>query len=645
MNYRGINNNQSEVQLGDEPALSSDPSEGHMPQSREVSVQWFSGAVLTGLASILLMGAALVIAFRGQDTFSLAYEQFARAYGELATNSVGRSDRVRPVAKTKSDRETIEASIQVRDGSLSRIRKQPFTRIRATMATSATSLSRDIPDYDPTRLLSRNQPKAGAEINVSTDIYGAEVEGEVSVQITDLNLNTTPARGAVNDVDAARYVMASLSTSIIDGDIVGVPIVPESNGLLRDLGPVEQGQQFGNTNLSVVYGKSGTGKGGTSSRAERVIGIKKRTQLADALVKNGFNERDVPNIARTLSDAIRNSELNENHRLRILLGSLPNEQTQIPFRLSIYEKKAHLATVALTDDRSYVLALAPEEIEFTEEDTEQINVKALPSIYRSFYETGRKQDLDDETIERLLSLYAFDLDLTNKVAPGDSIEILKSKPADGEQPEILYVSLIHKGQERKFYRFKDDDDVVDFFDPKGQTGKKFLLRRPIKGGGRLSSKYGMRIHPILRERRMHTGVDLAARTGTPIFAAGDGLVTRVQWRGGYGRYISLKHANGYETSYAHLHRYAKGMKPGLRVQQGQIIGYVGNTGRSTGPHLHYEIKINGRFQNPLSVRLPRAKSLSAQHMRAFNERVRQIDNLMSREAIGPVRTANASAAP
>ena len=165
-----------------------------------------------------------------------------------------------------------------------------------------------------------------------------------------------------------------------------------------------------------------------------------------------------------------------------------------------------------------------------------------------------------------------------------------------------------------------------------RPGKRFLTRRPVQGGGRLASRFGYRIHPIFHTKKLHTGVDLASRTGTPIYASGDGIVEKAGWSSGYGKFVGLKHVNGFETGYGHMSRIADGMRPGVRVRQGQIIGYVGSTGNSTGPHLHFEIKVNGRFVDPLSVKLPRDKSLSAQYDDAFQQTISQIRDLMKRDA-------------
>ena len=167
---------------------------------------------------------------------------------------------------------------------------------------------------------------------------------------------------------------------------------------------------------------------------------------------------------------------------------------------------------------------------------------------------------------------------------------------------------------KRFYRYRTTDDgAVDYYDQQGQSAKKFLLRKPIVGGD-ITSGFGYRVDPILGTRLLHTGVDYAAPRMTPIFAAGDGVVEAVETTdvsGGYGNFIIIKHTNGYETAYGHQTKFATGMKPGVPVHQGQVIGYVGSTGRSTGPHVHFEVRINGTPVDPLRVRLPQAASCPA----------------------------------
>ena len=190
---------------------------------------------------------------------------------------------------------------------------------------------------------------------------------------------------------------------------------------------------------------------------------------------------------------------------------------------------------------------------------------------------------------------------------------------DEEVGELLYTSMTIDGQDRKFYRFRTPDDVVDYYDEQGNSAKKFLMRNPVKGG-RYTSGFGDRRHPLLKYQRMHTGVDWAAPSGTPILAAGDGTVEKVGREGGYGNYVRLRHANGFATAYGHMSASPPASSPASAVKQGQIIGYVGSTGMSTGPHCHFEVMVNTKFVNPMTIQVPRGLQLTGRQLAEFQTR-------------------------
>jgi len=619
----------------DAAALSVNALRANAPDRGEVSAKWLSGTVLTGVTGALLMAAVLYVSFDGKQTFSTPYETLsATAEPSVArVQSAKKTDRVRPVAATRSDKETIEASIRETVDGVDKIRRQPFERIRATLATSATSLSQDIPAYDPVALLSRNQPVSlpSDTRTINTDIYGAEVEGEVTVVQAALSLDDAP-KPSINDRLAAAYVRATVEGAYtgFDGTTLAYAATDVEN--INSLSVVRDGFTSVAQNVSIVPRTNVDGVN-SASRTERVLTVRKTAALADVLLKNGFTEGMVDSIEGAIKNVFPSTTLNQGLKLRILFGSDIGIATQLPYRMSVYTSKAqHIVTVARTDKGQYVLGLAPPAIVFPEEDSEEIDVANLPSLYRSFFETGRKHDLPDTTIERIISMFAYDLNLNKKITAGDYVELLFSEADQQGHKELLYVGLKLANVERHMYRHQSSEGVVDYYDENGQTGKKFLMRRPLQGGGKLRSNYGYRRHPIFKTYKLHTGVDLSARTGTPIYASGDGVVKRAQWVSGYGRYVSLSHANGYATAYAHMTRIASGMQPGVRVRQGQIIGYVGSTGYSTGPHLHFEIKINGRTVDPLKVRLPRDKALPNKYRRKFDQTIAQIQELMGRDA-------------
>ena len=229
----------------------------------------------------------------------------------------------------------------------------------------------------------------------------------------------------------------------------------------------------------------------------------------------------------------------------------------------------------------------------------------------------------------MVRIYSYDVDFQRKVQPGDSFDVFYAGEDEGsaitEKTEVLFASLTVGGETKKYYRFQTpDDSVVDYYDETGKSAKKFLVRKPVNNAI-MRSGFGGRRHPILGYVKMHTGVDWATPYGTPIFASGNGIVEKVGLEGGYGKYVRVKHNNGYETAYGHMSAFAKGMEPGKRVRQGQVIGFVGSTGMSTGAHVHYEILVNGRFVDPMRIKLPRGRSLEGSLMASFEKERDRLD--------------------
>jgi murein DD-endopeptidase MepM/ murein hydrolase activator NlpD len=626
----------------DGPALTVQSTDGEIPHGRELSFAWLSGTVLTGLTSVLLMGAALYVSFEGQDTFSTAYEalQLGNTQPVAPTNSLVKTSRARPIAQTRSERETIEASIKETVNGRDIIKKQPFERIRATLATAATSLSDDVPPYDPVSILSAADPIVAnkADSLGNTDIYGTDVEGEVAVKLVAMPATLNPPQ-AITDAVAADFVKSTVDGGFSDADPSALGYA-SADDTVHDLGASSNVIAGVEENVTTME-KNHLPDDLSLGRTERILTVREDSPLEATLKKNGFTADMITAITATLHNVYPSTNLPKGARLRILFGPSRTSETLIPYRMSIYINDKHAATVALTDRGTYVLGLAPPEIKFPEEDTEEINVASLPTIYRSIWETGRKHDLPDDIIKRIVGMYAYDVDMTKKISPGDSIEILETEPDAAGKQELLYVGLKLGSTDRELFRFKTDDGTIDYYDPNGESGKRFLTRRPLQGGGRISSNFGWRVHPIFHTRKLHTGVDLASTTGTPIYAAGDGVVEKAGWSSGYGRFVLIKHVNGYETGYGHMSRIADSTVPGARVRQGQIIGNVGSTGNSTGSHLHFEIRINGSYVDPLSVKLPRDKSLPAQYDQTFAQTVTQIHDLMDRDAtpLPPVTVA------
>ncbi|MFV2093676.1 MAG: M23 family metallopeptidase, partial [Hyphomicrobiales bacterium] len=246
-------------------------------------------------------------------------------------------------------------------------------------------------------------------------------------------------------------------------------------------------------------------------------------------------------------------------------------------------------------------------------------------------------------ITRMMRTHSYDVDFQRQIKAGDPFEVFYSGGggfASKSRAKLLYSSLTTAGKKRDYYRFTTPDGVTDFYNPGGASSQKPLMRTPLNGA-RVSSPFGMRKHPVLGYTKMHTGTDFAAPRGTPVFAAGDGVIERAGRNGSFGVYVRMRHSKGLVTAYAHLQKIAKGIRPGTRVRQGQIIAFVGSSGRSTGPHLHFEVAVNGKKKNPLTVKVAgTGRRLAGKTLARFKAEKSRIDRLR-RQA--PVSTLVAAA--
>ena len=241
-------------------------------------------------------------------------------------------------------------------------------------------------------------------------------------------------------------------------------------------------------------------------------------------------------------------------------------------------------------------------------------------IKNNLYSSAIESGVEPNIIVEFARIFGFEVDFQRDIRKGDWFEILYEKFEDDDNKvrdtgKIIYASMYVNGEEINLYNFKFNNSE-DFYDIKGKSITKSLMKTPINGA-RLSSSFGMRKHPILGYNKMHRGTDFAAPSGTPIMASGSGTITRARWCGGGGNCVKIKHNSTYETIYAHMKAFAKGIKEGRKIKQGQIIGYVGSTGLSTGPHLHYEVLVNGKKVNSQRLKLPSGKILSGEERNQF----------------------------
>jgi murein DD-endopeptidase MepM/ murein hydrolase activator NlpD len=642
------------IELGNEPPLSVDGGEGGLIDRRRVSLQWFSGTILTGLCGAALMGGAVFAALDGETNFAAVPERVEAAlrgaFGAGDRTGARKADRLPPVLEPNVSRQIIRVSTTSRSGDRELVRVRPFVRVTGNLALSVTELSANIPRFNPARLLADPAPGSGV---AAEEAPGAAPDAEVSFVTRELAAVLPRAKIALalstEDVMArvrqtanwtgpkpATYAVASIDPSMRLAYAAEGPsdlyagfearIVPENITLLP---------------------KTTTQTTGGNTWNERAIVAKKGDSITSILRELGATSDEAKAIAGVLGTRGRDGGLREGQKLRILLAPSGKTQRMQPIRVIVAAENAVEAVVALSDMGKYVsvdvqsINTTTEVAEAVEEEDDGSGVR----LYQSVYETALRNQVPRLVVEDLVRIYSYDVDFQRKVQPGDSFEVLYTgeddAPAPDARTDVLFASLTVGGETKKFYRFASPDDgVVDYYDETGKSAKKFLVRKPV-GAGIMRSGFGVRRHPILGYMKMHTGVDWTAPHGTPIYASGNGVIDRVGWESGYGKYVRIRHNNGYETAYGHMTAFARGIEQGVRVRQGQVIGFVGSTGLSTGSHLHYEILVNGRFVDPMRIRLPRGRVLDGPVLANFEKERERLDGMMAR---APARMAQTTGA-
>ena len=378
---------------------------------------------------------------------------------------------------------------------------------------------------------------------------------------------------------------------------------------------------------------------------ERVILAKKGETVSTILRDQGAAPEAIAAIVNVLGPRGRDGGIKEGQKLRILMAQTPGGNGLEPIRVILANDTSVEAVVALSDTGKYIpvdVKSVGSDVADNAQETDDTDTAGV-TLYQSVYETALRNQIPKPIIEDLIRIYSYDVDFQRKVQPGDSFEVLYAgedeTPLADSRNDVLFAALTVGGEAKKFYRFQSTDDgIVDYYDESGKSAKKFLVRKPV-AMGIMRSGFGIRNHPILGYTKMHTGVDWAAPTGTPIYASGNGTVEKAGWESGYGKYIRLRHTNGYETAYGHMSAFARGIDEGARVRQGQVIGFVGSTGLSTGSHLHYEILVNGRFVDPMRIKLPRGRVLEGPLLASFEQERERLDGIMARK---PARVASSA---
>lgn len=369
--------------------------------------------------------------------------------------------------------------------------------------------------------------------------------------------------------------------------------------------------------------------------SERVVTISAGDALGVVMQKEGVGSEDVHNVIAAMKDHFDPRSLKAGQDVHMMFEPLKNER-QGGYQLTDLK-------IQINPLKTVVVSRHGEEFESSlkEKEVKQIVEARKATIKTSLYGSAAKAGIPQSIVVEAIKIYSQNVDFQRDVQPGDSLEVMYDTYATEEgyiakTGNVLYAKLTLGGRDIPLYRYELEDGSVDYFDDKGHSSKKTLMKTPINGA-RLSSGFGMRRHPVLGYGKMHKGIDFAAPTGTPIYAAGDGKVERAGRFSSYGNYVKIRHRSDLHTAYAHMSRIS--VKVGQRVKQGEVIGYVGTTGRSTGPHLHYEVLVNNKHTNPRSLKLPVGQVLAGRDLKRFKEVVQEVNNQYAAMARDTVKVA------
>ncbi|NNM74248.1 M23 family metallopeptidase [Enterovirga sp. DB1703] len=639
--------------FGNEPPLDPAVPAAASGGRHAVSFRWLGACVLIGLMGGLLLGSAIYVSSEGETTFAdlpqRAPTLASRGDGAGAARKADKLVRTEMVASAK---QSFRTPMTLRAGDREVIKVRNFVRIATNLSLTSGVYASDIPPFNPLRFFADTPGERGFEPPPETsDAEVSVVKSELSTLAVEFGQHGLSDEQVVLQLEdearlraeAGRRANAPLPSTAMLSRMLGrmpaaaaVPVLPGGDAALQ--------APFRSIEVRVVpenvteAPKSGP-KSAEVDFEERVVPIRRGETLESVLRANGASPDDVRAILATLVGRDRQLGPVDGMQLRLLLAPPPRPGEARRLVRAILFGERGIEAISAMNDRGAFVSVTPPQTQSAaraqgraggEEEEEDEQEGSGVTLYNSLYETALKQELPRQTVEELVRIFGYDVDFQRRVAPGDSFEIFYATDDEGgDRLEILSATITLGNDTHRVYRYQGEDGSVDYFDDAGRSLKKFLIRKPVVEA-RLSSGFGTRYHPILGYAKMHTGVDWAARVGTPIFAAGNGTVIKAAWDSGYGRRTEIQHANGYVTAYNHQSSFARGIAPGARVRQGQVIGYVGSTGLSTGAHLHYEVIVNGHFVDPMKIRVPRGRELDGRALVEFGRQRDQIDQLMQK---------------
>lgn len=396
---------------------------------------------------------------------------------------------------------------------------------------------------------------------------------------------------------------------------------------------------FSNIQMASFIKAEPTKKPAIEYPREKTLEVGKGDTISGLLQKNGATGTQAYDIVKSLSQYTDVRKIRPGQTLNLIFDKSRDSDEEILQALNMNLGPIKTVRIDRTERGKY-------EANLKEKKVYRRYYVGETEIQTSLYGSAARSGIPPSVIARMIKIYSWAVDFQRDLRTKDSLQVIYEvqETEDGDvvgYGQILYANLNLNGTDLPLYRYEHKDGHTDYYDEKGQSIKKTLMKTPVDGA-RISSGFGMRRHPVLGYGKMHKGVDFAAPMGTPIYAAGDGIIRKIGRNGSFGNYIRIRHNGQLETAYAHMQRFAKGKHKGSRVKQGEVIGYIGTTGRSTGPHLHYEVLMNNKQVNPKRIDLPVGEHLKGQTLTDFQAKRKDILKLYSTLRDRTKMAANAS---
>ncbi len=550
--------------------------------------------------------------------------------------TVPKSDRMQPSAGAPTIRQLIHEQIQVRRNGRPYNQIRPYVRISTRLLPVSDDNSDVIPAFNPFNLYgaaggSGNRALAPTAASRDFRFQVVELLSGTIPKDDGLDLTTAEVAELVTQFQAEEELLDATNAAATGTQSSASTAASAFSRPIADPAP---------PNTTVIH-KTPTESDEPTDTLERQVRrvhtIQRGEKLVRVLRKFGGDLIQARSMLAAMRQVLTEDKVTPGLQLHVTLVPSLTRQDLEPARFSIFsEDGQHKASVMRNAAGEFIASATPFETTVARAALAYGDKAQSESIYASIWNAALKQGIPAELITEKLRIHAYDTDFRRRIRPGDFaeyfFELRDEQGGEGSYGDLLYTSIATGGELHRFWRFRTPDGAVDYYDESGNNSRKFLLRRPVRGERvRLASGFGMRYHPILRYARPHNGLDWAAPTGTPILAAGNGVIEEARYRGEFGNYVRIRHANGYQSAYAHLSRYHPRTKSGARVKLGEVIGYVGTTGLSAGPHLHYEVLVNSRPVDPLSIHVPRERQLAGKVLADFQKERARINDLMRRQ--------------